>query len=68
MAEMDMAANLSRVWVLATVRNRRGIITSVDPYADSTGTVYHLVTIEYLDTDGDREDRLIWECEVRLPH
>lgn len=64
MTVAESASQHPRVGMLATVRNRRGILTAVDPYADDNGAVFHLVTIEYLDADGDREDQLIWEREV----
>lgn len=49
--------------MLATVRNRRGILTDVEPHPGPNGDVHHLVSIEYLDADGPPEDSLIWECE-----
>lgn len=50
------------VGMLATVRNRRGIVSAVEPYDGQEGRL-HLVTVEYADGDGVREDRLIWERE-----
>lgn len=52
-----------RVGMLATVRNRRGIITAVEPYAGRDQELYHLVSVEYADGDGQPEDTLIWERE-----
>jgi len=52
-----------RVGMLATVRNRRGLITSVEPYNAPPEGLLHLVSIEYLDADGTSEDRLLWERE-----
>lgn len=50
--------------MLATVRNRRGVISAVEPYADSkTSALLHLVTIEFSDSDGDPEETLLWERE-----
>ena len=50
--------------MLATVRNRRGVISAVDPYAASgTSELLHLVTIEFSDSDGDPEETLLWERE-----
>ena len=38
---------LPRIGMLATVRNRRGVISAVEPFAASrTSAVLHLVTIE----------------------
>lgn len=50
------------VGMLATVRNRRGIVSSVQPCDGHDGRL-HLVTVEYADGDGVAEDRLIWERE-----
>lgn len=53
-----------RVGMLATIRNRRGMISSVDAFSsDSTGGQLHLVTIEYTDADGVSEDTVLWERE-----
>ena len=55
---------LPRVGMLATVRNRRGVISAVEPYAASkTSELLHLVTIEFSDSDGDPEETLLWERE-----
>jgi hypothetical protein len=49
--------------MLAKIRNRRGIIASVEPY-DATGEGrLHLVRVEYTDTDGIPEDTILWERE-----
>ena len=50
------------VGMLATVRNRRGIVSAVEPFGGDDG-VLHLVTVEYADADGVLEDQLIWERE-----
>jgi hypothetical protein len=50
--------------MLATVRNRRGIISAVEPYDGNGSGRLHLVTLEYSDPDGVHEDRVIWELEV----
>jgi superfamily II DNA or RNA helicase len=50
--------------MLATVRNRRGVISAVEPFGDSkTSSLLHLVTIEFSDADGDAEESLLWERE-----
>lgn len=50
--------------MLATVRNRRGVISAVEPYAESkTSKLLHLVTIEFSDADGEPEETLLWERE-----
>jgi len=52
-----------QVGMLATVRNRRGIIASVEPYDTTTEGRLHLVRVEYTDLDGTPEDTLLWERE-----
>ena len=52
------------VGMLATVRNRRAIISSVEPFDGEDGRL-HLVSVEYTDGDGGLEDRLIWEREAQ---
>jgi hypothetical protein len=47
--------------MLATVRNRWGLIRAVEPFDSSTDGRIHLVSIEYLDADGAAEDTLIWD-------
>jgi len=59
--------------MLATVRNRRGIISSVDSFAsDSPEGRLHLVRIEYTDADGAPEDTVLWErehgCDLLQPN
>ncbi len=49
--------------MLATVRNRRALITSVEPFDAGIDGRLHLVTLEYTEADGPPEDRLIWERE-----
>ena len=53
-----------RVGMLATVRNRRGVISAVEPFAASRSSeLLHLVTVEFSDADGDPEETLLWERE-----
>ncbi len=56
---------IPRIGALATVRNRRGLIAAVEPFDSSTEGRIHLVSIEYLDADGQPEESLIWEREPR---
>ncbi len=50
--------------MLATVRNRRGVIAAVEPFEDpATSSQLHLVTVEFSDADGDTEESLLWERE-----
>jgi len=50
--------------MLATIRNRRGVIASVDHFSpDSPEGQLNLVRIEYTDADGLPEDTVLWERE-----
>lgn len=63
-AQDNNLAQIPRVGMLATVRNRRGVISAVEPFSDSaTSSLLHLVTIEFSDADGDMEESLLWERE-----
>ena len=53
-----------RVGMLATLRNRRGIISAVEPFDGSSEGRFHLVTVEYLDAEFPQEEQVIWEREV----
>ncbi len=48
--------------MLATVRNRRGIVAAVEPFDGPEGRL-HLVSVEYTDADAPAEDQLLWERE-----
>ena len=50
--------------MLATVRNRRGIVAAVEPFDGGNGRL-HLVHLEYKDYRSPSEERLLWELE---PH
>lgn len=52
-----------RPGLLARVRNRYGLITSVRADDGADGR-FHLVTVEYLDSDGVGQEELLWEAEV----
>ena len=60
------AANnaIPRPGMLATVRNRRGTVTSVSPFDGETGRL-HLVHLEYRDGGSPSAERLLWELEPR---
>jgi len=59
----SVSPTLPRVGMLATVRNRRGIISAVDPFDGGTEGRLHLVTVEYTDAEYPPEDQLLWERE-----
>jgi hypothetical protein len=52
-----------RLGMIATVRNRRGVVASVEPYDSPTEGRLHLVRVEYTDHDGAPDDVLLWERE-----
>src|SRR6266542_3632931 len=49
--------------MLAVVRNRCGVISKVEPSAPSADGLLHLVTVDFSDSDGGREETLVWERE-----
>ncbi|MBU6334936.1 MAG: hypothetical protein KGS47_11135 [Chloroflexi bacterium] len=53
---------IRRVGMFATVHNRRGLMTSVEPYDGPSGRLQH-VTIENKDDQLSRDERLIRELE-----
>jgi len=56
---------IPQVGMLATVRNRRAIISSVEPCDGGAEGRFHLVQLEYTDPDGPREEQIIWEHEMQ---
>ena len=65
-------ARLPREGMQARLRNRRGLIASVEPFDAHPEGRLHLVRVEYTDRDGTPEDTVIWEREpnatVLEPH
>ena len=51
-----------RAGMLATVRNRRGVVAAVEPFDGETGRL-HLVHLEYKDDRTPSEERILWEIE-----
>lgn len=50
--------------MFATVRNRRGIVSAVEPFDGDAGRL-HLVHLEYKDDQLPTDERLLWEIEAR---
>lgn len=50
--------------MMATVRNRRGVVNAVDAVGGTTGDQLHLATVAFSDPDGPAEETLIWEREA----
>jgi superfamily II DNA or RNA helicase len=58
-----MASIAPREGMMAVVRNRRAMITGVQPFdADEQGR-FHMVEVEYSDGIGVETDKLLWEVE-----
>ena len=53
--------SIPRTGMLAIVRNRRALVTAVEPYDAGVEGRLHLVSLEYTSADGPLEDRLLWE-------
>ena len=54
--------SVPRAGMLATVRNRRGVVAAVEPSDGETGRL-HLVHLEYKDDHAPSEERILWEIE-----
>lgn len=54
---------MPRPGMLAVLRNRHGIVVSVDPFDGPSGRL-HFVRVEYTDADGVPDDTVIWEREA----
>ena len=55
---------IPRAGMLATVRNRRGVVAAVEPFDGDAGRL-HLVHLEYQDNRAPSEERLLWELEPK---
>ena len=55
-------ATVPRAGMLATVRNRSGVVAAVKPFDGEKGRL-HLVHVEYKDSRSPVEERLLWELE-----
>ena len=58
------STQVPRTGMFATVRNRRGIVSAVEPF-DGSGGRLHLVHLEYKDDQLPSEEQLLWELEPR---
>jgi len=56
------SSQVVRTGMFATVRNRRGVVTAVEPF-DGEGGRLHLVHIEFREDQLSTEERLHWEIE-----
>lgn len=55
--------SVPRVGMMATVRNRRGLVTEVEPYDSQPQGRQHIVRVEYTDSETTTDERLLWEHE-----
>lgn len=53
-----------RAGMLATIRNRRGLVSAVEAFDGAGEGRLHLVKVEYLDSDGWPDDQIVWEREI----
>ena len=61
---MGSVTAVPRPGMLATVRNRRGVVAAVEPHDGEAGARrIHLVHLEYTDHQSPRTERLVWEIE-----
>ncbi len=56
------AAKHPQIGMVATVRNRRAIVASVEP-VDTAKGLFHVVRLEYTDLDGVAQETIVWEIE-----
>jgi len=57
-------SQIPRPGMFATVRNRRGIVSAVEPFDGAEGRL-HLVHLDYKDDQLPAEEQLLWELEAR---
>ena len=62
-SSVSPAATLPRTGMVATVRNRRGVIGGVRPFDGPQG-VLHVVDIDYNDGGSPLQETLLWEREA----
>ena len=61
-APTPQTITVPRAGMLATVRNRRGVVAAVEPFDGEAGRL-HLVHLEYKDDHAPSEERILWEIE-----
>lgn len=58
-----MTGTIPREGMMAVVRNRRAMISGVQPFDAAEAGRFHLVEVEYTDGTGAESDELLWEVE-----
>jgi len=61
--ELESQEKTPRVGILAKIRNRRGVIVSIDPFDGAAEGRLNLVRVEYTDGDGPPEESVVLERE-----
>ncbi|MBC2712751.1 MAG: DNA helicase [Desulfosarcina sp.] len=64
MNSIDSSISIPRTGMFATVRNRRGVVSAVEPFDGDSGRL-HLIHLDYKDDQYPTEEQLLWELE---PH
>jgi superfamily II DNA or RNA helicase len=59
-----MTESNPREGMMAVVRNRRAMISGVQPFDAGEAGRFHLVEVEYTDGTGAESDELLWEVEL----
>ena len=59
-----MTHSIPREGMMAVVRNRRAMISGVQPFDAADAGRFHLVEVEYTDGTGAESDELLWEVEL----
>ena len=62
MSDTTATHDIPRPGMLATARNRSGVVAAVEPFDGDTGRL-HLVHVEYKDSRSPTEERVLWELE-----
>ncbi|TGM78607.1 DNA helicase [Leptospira levettii] len=60
----NQRVTVPKVGMLARVRGRRGLISSVEVFSDETEGSLHYVRVDYTDGEGSLRDEILWEREV----
>jgi hypothetical protein len=60
----EQTTQIPRIGMFATIRNRRAVVSGVDPF-DGEGGRIHLVHLEYKDDQLPVAEKLLWELEPR---
>ena len=61
---MSKSPSIPTPGAMALVRNRHGMVTGVREFQPKDGPVFHLVDIEYADSEGAPGEQLVWELET----